>query len=559
MKKKQTSIDGFIPRRSGNLVGKPSGEAFDEIPERALHTGDNEVSERIGEARQGKQLGVDDLTESLQEIDAESVEQETRKSRRQRRKAIKKAKKDRPKSKVRRILKWFGIVLLVAILSVGGYVLYKAIIAGESAFQGGFLGIVQHKELKMDENGRSNFLIVGSSEDDPGHDAPWLTDSIMIISVDQKANDVYMFSVPRDLYVDYGGLACMTGYRGKINTYFSCTNDGTDEAAEQDRLTKTQKFIGDIYGLDIQYGVHVNYTVMRDLVNAVGGSITVNIESRNPLGVMDSNFDWKCGETYQQRIANCPPDGHYIQYPNGSVELDAEHALYLAQARGDKAPTYGFEQSNFDRERNQQKIAVAIRDKALSAGTLTNVGAVTGLIDALGNNLRTNIQTSEIRTMMDVAMKTKNDDIHSLDFFADDNILYDTGDVGTAGSSVYPAAGLYVYDDLRAFVKQSLSSDPIVREAPHVTVLNASDQAGIAQVQADALAEKGFVIDEVGNAPEGTFGAIEIYQMNDEKPESGKRLKKLYGVKELKTSGLDTSIVGATDYVIVISDPSAGL
>ena len=69
-------------------------------------------------------------------------------------------------------------------------------------------------------------------------------------------------------------------------------------------------------------------------------------------------------------------------------------------ARGDKAPTYGFEQSNFDREKNQQKIMVAIRDKALSAGTLTDFTKVSGIIDAIGKNLRTNFEKSEVRTLV---------------------------------------------------------------------------------------------------------------------------------------------------------------
>lgn len=146
---------------------------------------------------------------------------------------------------------------------------------------------------------------------------------------------------------------------------------------------------------------------MRDVVKALDG-ITVTIESRDPRGQMDSNFDWKCkdGNAYASLATmkkNCPPNGHFIDYPNGPVKLDAEHALYLAQARGDIAPTYGFEQSNFDREKNQQKILVAIKEKAMSGGTLTNLGKVSGLVDALGNNLRTNFDTSEIRTLMSLS------------------------------------------------------------------------------------------------------------------------------------------------------------
>lgn len=79
---------------------------------------------------------------------------------------------------------------------------------------------------------------------------------------------------------------------------------------------------------------------------------------------------------------NCPPNGHFIEYKNGLTQLDAEHALYLAMARGDIEPTYGLGNSNFDREKNQQKIIVAIKEKAMSTGTITNVGKVSGIIDA---------------------------------------------------------------------------------------------------------------------------------------------------------------------------------
>lgn len=432
---------------------------------------------------------------------------------------------------------------------------YKAFRATGNVLNGNFFDIVQHEPLKEDANGRSNFLLLGTSEDDPGHEAGYLTDSIMILSIDQTNKNAYTYSIPRDLYVDYG-TACLTGYRGKINVYFSCVNDGTDAAAEQDRLTKTRKFIGNIVGMDIQYAVHVNYTVMRDVVKAIGNKITVKIESRDPRGVMDSNFNWKCGATYYERIQKCPPDGNYIQYPNGEVTLDAEHALYLAQARGDIAPTYGFEQSNFDRERNQQKILVAIRDKALSAGTLTNLGAVTGLIDALGNNLRTNIETKEIRTLMQLGQDIKSEDIQSIDLYSTDNPIFTTGPIAGAGSSVYPKAGIYNYTDLRAFLKKKLSSNPVVREGANVTVLNGSDTSGLAQEVADKLTAAGFTIDEVGNAPtSGKYAAIEIYQLNDKMTATAAKLKALYNV-EIKTTKPPISVTGNTDFLIIVGSAS---
>jgi anionic cell wall polymer biosynthesis LytR-Cps2A-Psr (LCP) family protein len=442
------------------------------------------------------------------------------------------------------------IAIVVAIIAVAVYLGIKAFTASNNIFQGNFFGITQKQDLKKDANGRSNFLIVGTSEDDPGHEAGYLTDSIMIMSIDQEKKDMYMFSIPRDLYVEYG-MPCLSGYRGKINEFFSCTNDGTDSAAEQDRLAKTQSFIGGIVGLDIQYGIHVNYTVMRDVVNAIGGSITVTINSRDPRGVMDSNFDWKCGK-YAQRRTNCPPDGHFIQYPNGTVTIDAEHALYLAQARGDIAPTYGFEQSNFDRERNQQMIAVAIRDKAMSAGTLTNLGKITGLIDALGNNLRTNIKTEEIRTIMDLAQNIPNESIKSLDLYSDDNPIFTTGTIPGAGSSVYPAAGVGVYSELQAYIAKQLTSNPVSKEGAKVVILNGTNEGGVAQKEADALTTKGYTISAVDNAPEGTYGAVEIYKIGEGFTATTEALKNHYGITTIKTTAPPLAVNPDVTFVVVI-------
>jgi len=561
MNNKKSSIDGFIPRRPGSQIGElHSGTApIKGAPRKELKSEVDLQGVAIGAPRRGKEIGRavpssgtirSDIDDALRQLDEPGETPSHKMSRREKRR-WKKENRTRAQRVRRRIIVSVFLLIVAAALAAGGYLAYKTFRATGNVLNGNIIDLIQHEPLKQDANGRSNFLILGTSEDDPGHDAGYLTDSIMVLSISQDKKDAYMFNIPRDLYVEYG-RACPAGYRSKINTYFSCANEGTDDAAEQDRLLKTQSLIGDIVGLDIQYGIHVNYTVMRDVVNAIGGSISVTIESRNSLGVMDSNFDWKCGASYSQRVKKCPPDGHFIQYPNGPVTLDAEHALYLAQARGDSAPTYGFEQSNFDRERNQQKIAVAIRDKALSSGTLTNLGAVTGLIDALGNNLRTNIQTKELRTLMEVAQGIKNENIKSIDLYAENDPMFTTGPIN-GESSVYPKEGLYKYAQLQAFIQKELSSDPFVKEAPHIIVLNGSGQAGVAQTVADSLKAKGFTIDGVDNAPDGTYLAVEIYQVNSAKTATAAKLKDLYGTT-IKTTTPPVSVTGETDFVIIIGD-----
>lgn len=543
-KNTRSSIDGFIPRRPGSQLGDLHAKGQEAPIDRSLHTGDTSRQPLVGVTRDDKLIGRSDIDESLREID--QITPEESKGRKARRAQKKRNKAKKPKSKTKRIVKWVLIGILIIILALGGYLAYKAISTSSSIFNGNLFDIIRSDPLKEDENGRSNFLILGTSEDDPGHQGANLTDSIMVVSINQANKDAYTFSIPRDLRVQYGA-ACAEGYSGKINSYFSCIDEGTDAAAEQTRLTGMQQFVGDIVGMDIQYGVHVNYTVMRDVVNAIGGSIEVTIDSRDPNGQMDSNFDWKCGETYYQRIDNCPPRGHFIDYPNGPVTLDAEHALYLAQARGDRAPTYGFEQSNFDRERNQQKILVAIREKALDAGTLTNIGAVTELVDALGDNLRTNIATREIRTLMRLGTDIPSDKIISVDLNKEGEAVF------TAAGQ--PIAGEFSYNAIRAYLNKIIMQEPFAKEEPHVTVLNGSDITGMAQTESDKLTGKGFIVDTVGNAPQiagnAAYPAATIYQLSTDKPLTATKLSQLYSVT-LKTTAPPVSVVGESDFLVII-------
>lgn len=541
MRKKHSSIDGFIPRRFSNQPAK-------------LHTGDNadtsigildnklndskknaEYARILGQPKPGFNIVNSDIDESLRGID--DIDQPPKKiSRRQRRKLEKQNSKKR-RSLSKRIIKWVLILLLVAALAVGGYAAYKFINAGHNVFQGSILDIFKNQPLKQDSNGRSNFLILGTSEDDPGHEGATLTDSILVVSVDQTSKNMYMFSVPRDLYVKYGE-DCDAGVAGKINAYYSCVNSGKTDAAEQDRLTKTQKLVGDIFGLDIQYGVHVNHTVIKQAVDAVGG-VDVDIQGSNgDPGVYDRSLDWHCNYT-------C----YLVKYDNGIHHLDGAHALYLSMARGDMAPTYGLGNSNFDREINQQKILVALKNKAMSTGTLTNLGAITKLIDAFGDNLRSNIQTSEIRTITQVASEIKTSDIHSIIFIGENDTM--TTDNIDGASVVVPSAGTFDYSGIRSLLAKNLSNDPVVREAAPIVVLNGTDTAGLGQTEANKLTETGYNVTLVGNAQDTTYVKTEVYQIGTSNAGTAKKLAALFNTTIKKTNP-PVTVTGDVRFVVVV-------
>jgi LCP family protein required for cell wall assembly len=535
MTKQQPTLDGFVPRRPGSQLGErhpqsiPKDDGFIRPlqQQRSVPTGLRPTSNGISRG---------DIDDSLKDINLDEPKDNGKKGKR---------KKDKkPFSKKRRIIKWLIIAIIVALLAVGGWVLYKALSAGSTIFKGNILDIVKSEPLQEDSNGRSNILLLGTSEDDPDHGGAWLTDSMMVISVDQNKKVVDMFSIPRDLYVEYG-MACNSGYAGKINEYFGCVNDDFEnETAEEERLAKTRTFVGQIFDMDIQYAVHVNHTVIKEAVDAVGG-IDVDIQGSNgDPGVYDRNFDWRCNY-----------ECFYVKYDNGVHHLDGEHALFLSMARGDIAPTYGLGNSNFDREKNQQKILISLKEKAASTGTLTDVGKIISLIDALGHNFRTNFQTKEIRTLMKIAADVKSDNIKSISLYDEDGGLVKSGSYGGA-SVVMPSAGIFNYGQIRAYLKQKLSTNPVTRENAQVVVMNGSGTAGLAQTQADKLTKEGLVISGVETAPDGTYGDVEVYQIGDGMSATEEKLQTLLKVT-VRTTTPPVTVADGTNFVVIFGKAPA--
>ena len=443
------------------------------------------------------------------------------------------------------------IIFLVLIVLLGLYVGIKAFIASSKVFKGNIFDLLgQGQQLKTDQYGRSNILVFGTSEDDPDHEDAGadLTDSIMIISLDQKNKNAAMVSIPRDLWVDYG-KGCSAGYEGKINALYQCyagENGTKDEAAGANALKKE---IGDDFGIDIQYYAHVNYTVVKQVVDAVGG-VDVDIKGNGavPRGVeegsiLDRNFDWKC--RYQ-----C----YYVKYSPGVHHLDGEHALYLARARNDPGlyPGYGLAQGNFDREKNQQKILTALKTKATSAGTLSNPVAVTGIIDALGDNVRTNFTGPEVKTLTSLGKDIPSDKIKSISLVEPGNMMMTTGNI-SGQSIVKPVAGINDFSEIQSYVRGKLNALN-GQEQGDIEVLNGSTSMGVASAKAKELKAEGIGVTSVGDTDANNYPEISWYDLSGGKlPKTSAKIKETLGVEAAGTT-LPAGVQSSADFVIIIGD-----
>lgn len=367
---------------------------------------------------------------------------------------VKSKKQTTKKSDKNKVPLWAKIVMIalsviLVLIIVAMTLMYMLLSHSTAVFKGNPMDILISSELKKDENGQTNFLIFGTSEDAKGHGGQELTDSILVASINQEHKTAKVFSVPRDLWVNYSvpgsePMSCTVGDRGKINATYLCAleeykNSMSVSNAKDAASLYFAKKISEVTGLSMHYYVAVDWGAVKMIVDKIGG-IDVDVYADDEDGIHDScqNIDLKKGMYYNM---------------NGDLAMKLARARNAACAPGD----YGLSRSNFDREINQQRIMNAIKNKVSSIGILMNPGQVMSIIDGLGDNIRTNIVMSEVRTLIDFGTKLEGgiQPISTIDQFS-------TGRIGLssvvipAGTSTYSEDSLYNYTNFQKYLRNQI-------------------------------------------------------------------------------------------------------
>lgn len=322
------------------------------------------------------------------------------------------------------------LVLLLITLLFAVYVGWQFFDSTTRVFGGSPLGnAVQAfapSNLDSDSRGRTNILIAGNSVDDPGHEGADLTDSIMVLSVDAADNKAYLISIPRDLLVrlpDHG--------YNKINAAYSL---GGIELLE-DTISSNLR-------LQIHYHTLVNYTAVRDTVNAVGG-IDVTIQSSDPRGLYDPNI----------QVA----EGGPLRLGNSTHHLDGQTALNLARARGNPAPDgrvgYGFARGDFDRSAHQQLILAALKDKVTDRETMFNPYKLGNIFEAVGNNIRTDMQINEARRIATLLQGLDQGGLQNVFLSSEQNPLLTNYTTRDGQAALIPIEGIDDFSEIQRYLQ----------------------------------------------------------------------------------------------------------
>ncbi|WP_042143721.1 LCP family protein [Paucisalibacillus sp. EB02] len=261
-------------------------------------------------------------------------------------------------AKAKRSKKWviysiISIILLLLIIVGYGIYLYQKT---HNIVEGSYEGINRKQSNLRDEkvdpdihNVSVLFLGVDTSEF-RGYGEKSRTDAILLATFNKKDDSIKLLTIPRDTYVY---VPVMNTYTKINHAHFYGGPEATMETVEQ------------FLHIPVDYYVRMNFNGFIEVVDALGG-----IEYEVPYEIVESNSMDKKNSIHL--------------YP-GNQQLNGEEALALARTR--KYDT------DVARGKRQQEIVKTIANKALSLSSIPKLDKV---IEAIGNNMSTNLTFDEL-------------------------------------------------------------------------------------------------------------------------------------------------------------------
>jgi polyisoprenyl-teichoic acid--peptidoglycan teichoic acid transferase len=283
------------------------------------------------------------------------------------------------------------ILIILAILVFSGVTAINIIKKSQLGFYlklaENFLFIPSGKISSID--GRTNILILGKGG--KGHEAPDLTDTIIFASIKNdpsgkfvsmgSKSKISMVSLPRDIWI--------TDLRTKLNSIYYW---GNQKEPNGGGLTLSKSVVEEVVGLPVQYGVVVDFSGFKKIIDVLGG-IKVNVQNsftdkQFPIAGREKDL---CGgdTTYACRYKT-------ITFEKGLQYMDGETALNYVRSRH----ADGDEGTDLARAARQERVMEAIKNKVLTKEIYLHPKKLIELKDAILGSIETDITPEEAAVLV---------------------------------------------------------------------------------------------------------------------------------------------------------------
>ena len=339
------------------------------------------------------------------------------------------------------------------------------------------------------------------------------SDVNIVVHVDPRTHFASMLSIPRDTLVyipDYG--------YDKINAAYGLGEQ--DMPTEGGGPTLAKETVQSFLGIPIDYYAEVDFEGFERVVDVLGG-ITVDV----PYPLLDNEYPTE----------NFGYTRLYI--PAGLQHMDGATALQYARSR--------HADSDFGRNRRQQEVLLAIRDRLLGLNLITDSDQIDQLLGQFGNTFKTDIQLNTIWALSQLAPQIDRANIAS----------YDIVDCLATISGTSDLAPFMPCVEERV---QAMQMDPTMRklqeEGARIEVLNGTlTCGGCASWTADYLRGRGFAGTTFGNADNAGYYSHTLILDSGDHPFTRQQLATLLNVQPDSVRQVESNPSGA-DIVIILGD-----
>lgn len=219
------------------------------------------------------------------------------------------------------------------------------------------------ENINKNQLGYTNILVTGVGGEK--HDGAYLTDSIILASVNPSKEHIILTSIPRDIYIESDDFT-----NQRINSIYA----NHQKLGHQIAMKKLTDSVGDLIGQEIHYSIMIDFHAVVDLINIIEG-----VQIYNPEIIYDPFYPGP-NFTYQT-----------FTLPAGYQELDGETALKFIRTRKTT--------SDFARSKRQQQILIAIKEKATQLNLFANPSKILDIISAIDSNIQTDLSNTQLLSL----------------------------------------------------------------------------------------------------------------------------------------------------------------
>jgi len=316
------------------------------------------------------------------------------------------------------------------------------------------------------EEKTKNILLLGYGGKD--HSGGFLSDTIILLSLNKEKKTAYLISIPRDIWInlplDWENLKA-----AKINEAYAI---GIDDIKYPNKKPEFRGKTGggnmakyatnQVTGLSVDYFVSVSFDQIVKIIDTLG-KIKVDV----PVSFTDEYYPVKglenetCGKTpeemeaLKQKYSGFELEKQYkcryetISFQKGTVEMDGTTALKFMRSR--HSPTYG---GDFSRSQRQMAVLKAIKEKLISLDAFSKIDE---LFPELSSLVTTDLNLPTTKDLVSFLGKPEEYKIREINL-STENVL--TESKGPQGQYILlPKSGFGNWQDTQNFIRKEMEKE----------------------------------------------------------------------------------------------------